>query len=374
MQKGSQNTDGKANEMEVGAGGDDSENILTIDVSEEIEDDINFLKDLAIICRFIGPKSDRKTIEKWIVETWKTPQITKFMPKGFFIVVFATEEERQKVLDGGLWIMNSKPLYIQKWCRNFNPTKTEPYEKPIWIRLNNLPMEYWSEEALEKIGRTLGTLMEVDAEIANGNSYLYAKIKLAAIRRVPQRIKLRGHGMEWIQKIEVEEEKYYCSRCGHRNHDSDKCKYNKTEKQVWRAKQVAGIGKIDAPPQLNYNEQVNANIGMKQKGEELMFEGKSTMGMEGKTGKHDPIEQNDIGWMDEGLFEEDEERDELDMIDIRNISQSVVIPKEKGTRGKGRKSNKTKREEEAMEKGLISVSEFLNRRCTKGVNRSLGMQ
>ncbi|GLJ48891.1 hypothetical protein SUGI_1031190 [Cryptomeria japonica] len=165
MQRASHNENHEAREWSKATFEDGRGEIQTIDVSEEIEEDINFLKDLAIICRFIGPRTDRKSIEKWIEETWKTPQITKFMRKGFFIVVFASEEERRKVLEGGLWTMNGKPLYIQKWFRNFNPLKTEPYERPIWIRLNNLPLEYWSEEALEKIGRSLGTLMEIDAKL-----------------------------------------------------------------------------------------------------------------------------------------------------------------------------------------------------------------
>ncbi|GLJ04857.1 hypothetical protein SUGI_0004920 [Cryptomeria japonica] len=89
------------------------EYIQSIDFLEEIEEDVEFLKDLAIICRFIGARSDCKRICKWIEETWQTPQITKFLPRGFFIIIFATEEERQKVLEGGLWTMDSKPLYIQ---------------------------------------------------------------------------------------------------------------------------------------------------------------------------------------------------------------------------------------------------------------------
>ncbi|GLJ13638.1 hypothetical protein SUGI_0216940 [Cryptomeria japonica] len=245
MQRASHNESHEVREWSEATFEDGRGEIQTIDVSEEIEEDVNFLKDLAIICRLIGARIDRKSIEKWIEETWKTPQITKFMPKGFFIVVFASEEERRKVLEGGLWTMNGKPLYIQKWFRNFNPLKIEPYERPIWIRLNNLPMEYWSEEALEKIGRSLGTLMEIDAEIATGNLYLYARIKLATVRRIPQVIKLRSHDMVWPQTIEIEEEKYYCSICGRTNHDSEKCRKNKMEKKIWRVKQVAGIKKSD---------------------------------------------------------------------------------------------------------------------------------
>ncbi|GLJ27389.1 hypothetical protein SUGI_0537530 [Cryptomeria japonica] len=193
-----------------------------IDVTEEIEEDLEFLKDLAIICRFIGPRVERKKIYKWINETWKTPQITKFIQRGFFIVIFATEEERLKVLEGGVWYMDSALLYIQRWHRNFNPLITEPYEKPVWIRLNNLPMEYWTEEALHKIGQSLSTLIDIDTEIAEGDSYLYARLWVAADRTIPSEIKLLAHGKEWIQTVEIEEDKVYCLNCGMQNHPTGK--------------------------------------------------------------------------------------------------------------------------------------------------------
>ncbi|GLJ37935.1 hypothetical protein SUGI_0771970 [Cryptomeria japonica] len=129
---------------------------------------------------------ERIKICKWIDENWKTPQITKFLPHRFFIVIFATEEERMKILEGGVWFMDSAPPYIQRWHRKFNPLITKPYEKPIWTHLNNLPMEYWTEEALYKIGRSLGTLIDINTEIAEGNSYLYARLRLAAVRVIPQ--------------------------------------------------------------------------------------------------------------------------------------------------------------------------------------------
>ncbi|GLJ37894.1 hypothetical protein SUGI_0770950 [Cryptomeria japonica] len=145
--------------------------IQRIDVEEEIQVDTEFLKDLAIICRFIGSQMDYRKIEGWIDAAWNMPHITKFMPRGFFVVIFATEEERLKVLEGGLWKMEDKPLYLQRWHKNFYPWKIDPYNKPMWIRLNNLPLEYWTEEVLTKIGISLGTLINIDSKIGLGDSY-----------------------------------------------------------------------------------------------------------------------------------------------------------------------------------------------------------
>ncbi|GLJ19853.1 hypothetical protein SUGI_0359760 [Cryptomeria japonica] len=212
-----------------------SSKIFTIDVSEEIEEDLECLKDLTIICKFVGPRFERKKIQEWIKENWDTPQITKFLSRGFFIVIFATEEERQKVLEGGLWSMGSAPLYIQLWHRNFNPLKTFAYDKPLWVRLNYLPMEYWTEEALCKIGRSLGTLLEIDREIAEGDSYLYARIFIAVVRKIPSEVRLVAQGQGWIQTMEIEEDKYFCLECGKRDHSSRNCKSTKKKTQtMWK--------------------------------------------------------------------------------------------------------------------------------------------
>ncbi|GLJ17938.1 hypothetical protein SUGI_0314620 [Cryptomeria japonica] len=204
---------------------------------------------------------------------------------------------RRTAKDTGRGIMDhdNKPLYIQKWYRNFNPLKMEPYEKPRWIRLNNLPMEYWSEEALEKIGRSMGTLMEIDAKIATRNVYLYARMKLAAVRRIPQLIKLRSHDMEWLQAIEIEEEKYFCSICERRNHDSDKCRNNKNEKKVWRVKQAAGNKKSEELLQIIVREQVNENLDKKQSGVSQEAEGNKKKDLEEKACNLESNCQSDIG-------------------------------------------------------------------------------
>ncbi|GLJ39600.1 hypothetical protein SUGI_0809320 [Cryptomeria japonica] len=114
---------------------------------------------------------------------------------------------------------------------NFNPLKTDPYDKLVWIRLNNLPMEYLTKEALENINKSLGTLMDIDADITQGDSYIYVRLHVAAVRRIPEYIKLRAHGKDWIQLVEVEEEKFYCSNCDRRNHSTIICKVPKKRKE-----------------------------------------------------------------------------------------------------------------------------------------------
>ncbi|GLJ33047.1 hypothetical protein SUGI_0665140 [Cryptomeria japonica] len=98
-------------------------------------------------------------------------------------------------------------------------------------------MEYWTEEALEKIERPLGTLMEIDADIAQGDSYLYARLQLATVRKILSKIGLYTQGKDWIQSVEIEEDKFFCLNCQKQNHTTSNCWIPRKEKKEWRPKQ-----------------------------------------------------------------------------------------------------------------------------------------
>ncbi|GLJ33552.1 hypothetical protein SUGI_0674700 [Cryptomeria japonica] len=351
-----------------------SDQIQRIDVEEEIQMDAEFLKDLAIICHFIGPQIDRRKIEGWIKVAWNTPHITKFMPRGFFIVIFATKEERLKVLEGGLWKMEDKPLYLQRWHRNFDPWKTDPYNKPMWIRLNNLPLEYWTKEALTKIGRSLGTLINIDSENVLGDSYKYARLQLAAVKKIPSQIKLCAFGMEWIQSVKIEEQHFFCSNCGRRNHSSLNSRIQKREDKEWRPIRKEKEEGKDQILRIESNKR-----GDEKQMDILQPEGRvvqtdTTIGENLETGEK--VEDALIRALskNEEISDVESEEDKIGITDKRSIKQSMIMITKKPKSNRGRKLNKAKREEEAKEKGLVSVSDFFRRKSTKGVQGSLGKQ
>ncbi|GLJ42558.1 hypothetical protein SUGI_0882270 [Cryptomeria japonica] len=115
----------------------------------------------------------------WVEKNWGSQVLVKYLPKGFFVIIFVEKEERDKALNAKNWYFEKFPLYIQPWTSNFNPLKLVIYDSPVWIRLFNLPIEYWGDPCLEKIGRTLGTLLEIDEGIIDKDSYVYARMRIA---------------------------------------------------------------------------------------------------------------------------------------------------------------------------------------------------
>ncbi|GLJ47563.1 hypothetical protein SUGI_1004450 [Cryptomeria japonica] len=88
--------------------------------------------------------------------------VTKFIPKGFFVVLFEDGKDKDHILNQENWFTNDHAIYLQPWSPNFDLLLLVVHSAPVWIRLYNLPIEYWSENILEKISRTLVTLLEVE--------------------------------------------------------------------------------------------------------------------------------------------------------------------------------------------------------------------
>ncbi|GLJ25186.1 hypothetical protein SUGI_0481710 [Cryptomeria japonica] len=168
-----------------------------IDLTNDAEEERGLWTEHALIGRVVGPQMTRATIREWISKHWGLKLIVKFIPRRFFIVVFEDERERNKFL---------------------------LYDKPVWIRMYNLPMEYWGEKCLEKIGRSLGMLLEIDEEIIEKDSYIYAQLKIAAVKEIPSQISLVSSARVWLQQVEIEKEIIPCSRCGSKMHLEEACR------------------------------------------------------------------------------------------------------------------------------------------------------
>ncbi|GLJ55841.1 hypothetical protein SUGI_1199030 [Cryptomeria japonica] len=208
-----------------------------IDLTSDAEEERELWMEHTLIGIVVGSRMTRVTIREWISKHWGLRLIVKFIPRSFFIVVFEDERERNKFLF---------------------------YDRPVWIRMYNLPMEYWGEKCLEKIGRSLGTLLEIDEEIIEKDSYIYARLKIAAVKEIPSQISLVSSVGVWLQQVEIKKEIIPCLRCGSKMHLEEACRMyvrkarrnnfpKQTNKHHWVEKTVKPLltisGKIQKEPE-----------------------------------------------------------------------------------------------------------------------------
>ena len=85
--------------------------------SHRINEHIQFMKDHALIGKFIGPWPTEKALQGWIKSKWKPKgQVTlQLGPKGFFIAIFHCLEDKTRIFEEGPYFFNSASLYLRDW-------------------------------------------------------------------------------------------------------------------------------------------------------------------------------------------------------------------------------------------------------------------
>lgn len=219
-----------------------------IDVTNIVSKDADQFEKLAVIGHFLGRKFSRKEIKDWVMKTWKVVPILNFMPKSFFVAVFEDEKSRDEIVVRN-WKFGESHLFIQNWTKNFNPLKYNPLEGPTWVRLYNIPFEYWSGNCLKRIGDTLGQTIEVDTR--NCESLIYARIRVITIEEIPKEIILINGNENWSQSLEIEKLAFFCMRCKRRNHNVTECRRRpSSQRKVWHEKSANRTDKREKMPEV----------------------------------------------------------------------------------------------------------------------------
>ena len=70
------------------------------------------------------------------------------------------------MLKKGLWFIGEHFLSIRPWEPYFKPSSANVSSVTVWIRLNELPIEFYNAEALYQIGKAIGNVLRVDTHTA----------------------------------------------------------------------------------------------------------------------------------------------------------------------------------------------------------------
>ncbi|PIN20409.1 hypothetical protein CDL12_06879 [Handroanthus impetiginosus] len=149
-----------------------------------------------------------------------------------------------------LWIrqillVDNFPMRLFKWTPTFSPKEKSPYA-PVWIRLPNLPVQFFYENALFSIASMIGSTLQVDDATANFSRPSLARICIDINLEQPldNEVALGFNSLLWVQKIEYERIPKYCTHCKHIGHDVAHC--NSIESPAPEAQlQKEGMGHKD---------------------------------------------------------------------------------------------------------------------------------
>uniref|UniRef100_A0A2N9FS20 CCHC-type domain-containing protein n=1 Tax=Fagus sylvatica TaxID=28930 RepID=A0A2N9FS20_FAGSY len=140
---------------------------------------------------------------------------------GFFLVRFESKDDFESILKGRPWFIGDHFLSVRPWVPDFKPSEASVSSIAVWIRLPELPVEYYDKGPLLLIGGSISPVLRVDYNTASGSRGRFARICIQIDLEKPLIRTLRLGKIR--QAIVYEGINALCFTCGIIGHKKEAC-------------------------------------------------------------------------------------------------------------------------------------------------------
>ncbi|KAG7534372.1 Endonuclease/exonuclease/phosphatase superfamily [Arabidopsis thaliana x Arabidopsis arenosa] len=210
--------------------GEDGEPVVTIE--SEVLEAMNGLWKNCMIVKVLSRNISISVLSKRLKEMWRPKGAMHVMdlPRQFFMVRFELEDEYLMALTGGPWRAFGSYLMVQAWAPEFNPLIDEIVTTPVWIRLADIPVNFYHKVILLGIAKGLGKPIKVDFTTLNFERGRFARICVEVNLKKPLKGSIMINGARYY--VSYEGLSNICSLCGIFGHSVHACAKRTVEKPV----------------------------------------------------------------------------------------------------------------------------------------------
>lgn len=141
-----------------------------------------------------------------------------------FQFIFNHEHDLEEILEKGVHTFNDWTLAIDRWMENPPPDYLQFI--PIWVQIRNIPINYYTEEAITALGDIVGKTIEVafDPEKPQCQEYVRVLVRFDVSRPLRKtKVVILPEGGSSIVRYNYERIQKRCYECQRLNHEKDKC-------------------------------------------------------------------------------------------------------------------------------------------------------
>ncbi|GJY68312.1 zinc knuckle CX2CX4HX4C containing protein [Tanacetum coccineum] len=190
--------------------------------------------DLTLVGYFVGLKMSYAEISGHLRRMWRTRDLAEIITNecGLYFLKFRSVEGMNYVLENGPWLVEGKPLFVQKWEAGLCMEKPEPTRVPLWVKIMNVPLEAWNTHGISRLASSLGNPIIMDritasmCEKAYGRaSFARVLVEVDATKELADSIEVCYSSMGKSMKLRVEYawKPPLCTHCRVFGHDFKNC-------------------------------------------------------------------------------------------------------------------------------------------------------
>ncbi|KAI9111324.1 hypothetical protein K1719_017736 [Acacia pycnantha] len=193
----------------------------------------------SLVITVLGRKYNLYMLRSYLARLWGISEFELVdLPNNYFVVKFTNTDcwraHYRKVLYDGPWVIAGHCVLVQRWTPYFDPFKNSLGRIVTWIRIPNIPLNYYNNHCIARIGERIGRPLRVDlntladkcaneAKVERGR-YARLCVELDLQKQLVPRIIAAGE----IFNVEYEGLKLICFECGRYGHRREACSWNKT--------------------------------------------------------------------------------------------------------------------------------------------------
>ncbi|GAV92726.1 DUF4283 domain-containing protein [Cephalotus follicularis] len=132
----------------------------------------------AIVAFLVGKKLPGKNVKEILTRKWGSVGTFSFhmVGSGVFMIKFENGQARDWVLANGPWDVWGYNLALRPWRKDMSLELGDCRTMPVWVKLRNVPVQYWNKIGLSYIASVLGKPLHMDTNTTHRHALMFARV------------------------------------------------------------------------------------------------------------------------------------------------------------------------------------------------------
>ena len=131
-----------------------------------------------LVGHFVGQKLPYPVVNSIAKRIWGSHGLSEVLSSdnGFFLFTFDSVDRATNVLERAPWHMANRPLVLKRWHPNMQFLKDDLDRVLVWVKLYNVPLEYWTVKGLSCVASAIGVPLHTDLTTLLRKRLSYARV------------------------------------------------------------------------------------------------------------------------------------------------------------------------------------------------------
>nr|AIK35195.1 LINE-type retrotransposon LIb DNA [Ipomoea batatas] len=191
--------------------------------SKELRKELCSAWKMALIIKYLGKSIHFNVLNQRLPAIWNLQGKMTLIDLGYgcFVARFDNKNDYLHALIDGPWKIFGNYLVTQRWVPEFRPRTAKLSKMAVWIRIPDLPMEYFRDDAIRDIAENVGKPLKLDRTtiIAAKGKFARIAVEIDLSKPLVSEVWVGNY----LQTVEYEGLHVICFSCGVVGHREQSC-------------------------------------------------------------------------------------------------------------------------------------------------------